>query len=190
MAEALLDIGDGQAKPHIVGKRVSGGRRWYVYAWRGGPLLFKRDGKRPTRQEAVFAAQSANRPKNSLPDRVIDPVKRGRGAVFHRPLFIKELIRLLAESERWTYFISDGKSVKIGAAACVRTRLRTLQTHNPNRLQVLAMVRGGEVLESAYHALFAEHRLRNEWFALAPEIADEIAYLEVLSRKRATPPCD
>lgn len=33
---------------HIVGKRVKTGKRWYVYAWRGGPCIAQFDGARPT----------------------------------------------------------------------------------------------------------------------------------------------
>lgn len=166
--------------PLIVGKNLTTGKRWYVYECRGGPLLFKKDGRKPTREEALMATRDFGRTRAIMPN--IVPMQRPRGTLGHRPKFIGALIKHLKDCDRWTYFISDGRAVKIGAAKCVRSRLKILQAHNPTKLVVLAMVRGGEVLESAYHALFAAHRLDNEWFELVPEVIDEIARLEKATR--------
>jgi len=162
--------------PQIIKKVLADGtNRYYCYAERGGVLLFTRDGAPPSQEEVASAVASLPKPKEAKPE----PTERGRGKGPHRPLFIKELIRLAPSDARWTYFIGEaGGAIKIGAAKCVRTRLKTLQAHNPKQLEVLAMVRGGEVLESAYHSLFAAHRINNEWFVPAPAIMAEIRCLQ------------
>ena len=161
--------------PHIIRRPRAGGDRFYVYAHRGGPLVMQRDGKRPTLEEAAQAVAK-------MPKAV--PVKKGRGINYHRPAFIRELIKVGADSERWTYFIGEGrKRIKIGAAKCVKSRMKILQAHNSRRLRILAVVRSGEPLESAYHSLFAPHRLNNEWFAAHPEIIAEIDYLNKLEKR-------
>ena len=162
--------------PQIIKKVLADGtRRYYCYSERGGVLLFTRDGTRPTPEEAAEAVAALPLPQEAKHEP--EAPRRGNGS--HRPLFIKELIRLAPADARWTYFIGEaGGAIKIGVATCVRARLKTLQAHNPKQLEVLAMVRGGEVLESAYHALFAAHRLNNEWFAPAPAIMTEIRCLQ------------
>lgn len=174
-------------RPHVVRRKLSDGQfRYYCYAFRSGELLFTRDGQKPTRDEAVAAAAIAMHPPVVVANGPREVVKPGRGKGFHRPLFIQDLIKTYENSDRWTYFIgSRGGAVKIGAAKCVRGRLKILQAHNSEPLEVLAMVRGGEVLESAYHALFARHRMNNEWFNPAPEVLAEIDYLGKLSWVRA-----
>jgi hypothetical protein len=90
---------------------------------------------------------------------------------------------------RWVYFISDGVGhVKIGYSVDVQTRLREIQAHNAFPLTVLAVLKGGSEVERALHERFAEHRVRGEWFRLAPEI---IEYLRGLPKPRPRkPPTD
>jgi hypothetical protein len=76
------------------------------------------------------------------------------------------------------YFIGgDEGPIKIGYSIDVNARLRTIQLCSPVRPRVLAIARGGIFRESAYHALFDEHRLHGEWFERAPEIEAEIVRL-------------
>lgn len=43
---------------HVVSKRLATGRRWFVYAWRGGPCLLKHDGEdKPVIDRAILDAQ-------------------------------------------------------------------------------------------------------------------------------------
>lgn len=42
---------------HIVPKPLKAGKRWYVYAWRGGPLLLKADGPKPAITQELLDAQ-------------------------------------------------------------------------------------------------------------------------------------
>lgn len=193
-AQSLRTEESPKVRPHIVRKRVGGEYRYYVYAFRGGPCVLRRDGERPTKDEAqVASAGIYPSPSDVAPQAPsvapFQPVKRGRGITAQRPLFIRELIRLLSDSDRWTYFVADERgAVKIGAAGCVSDRLRILQAHNSGNLRLLAKVRGGEALESAYHSWFAPHRLANEWFALHPEIMAEVEYLYKLGRKSGANP--
>lgn len=150
-----------KVRPHIVCKTLRNGPRYYVYAWRGGPLVLKRDELRPTQEEAIQASVDAHA-------RAVESFVRPR------PIFIQELIEQ-ARSDRWTYFIGTPQTaIKIGAAQCVKARLRTLQASSPFQLEVLAKVRGGEALESAYHSWFAKWRKHGEWFRPHLEILTEI----------------
>lgn len=77
---------------------------------------------------------------------------------------------------RWVYFVADGAGhVKIGHTLDVAARVRELQTCNAFELVVLSVLRGGSETEHALHQRFAEHRVRGEWFRLAPEIVEFIA---------------
>jgi hypothetical protein len=184
MAKAKLapETHSSNLRPHVVRRRIGEDYRYYVYAYRGGPCVFRQDSVRPTMEQARLAALGVHQP----PDRKVIQIKdtkRGRGITAHRPLFIRELVRICAEEERWVYFISDSRgAVKVGAARCVRSRLKILQAHNASTLEVVAMVRGGELLESAYHSWFAPHRLNNEWFAMQGEVVAEIEFLNKLAR--------
>lgn len=42
---------------HVVSKRIKYGTRWYVYAWRGGPLIHKSEGERPVITREILDAQ-------------------------------------------------------------------------------------------------------------------------------------
>lgn len=45
---------------HTVRKRLTGGTRWYIYAWRGGPQIGTQDGERPTiTMDLIRAAEDA-----------------------------------------------------------------------------------------------------------------------------------
>lgn len=73
------------------------------------------------------------------------------------------------------YFITDGKYVKIGMSNNVKGRLDNLQSANPHKLSIALVVPyGGRELELELHAKFAEHRVRGEWFKIAPPITKYI----------------
>lgn len=82
------------------------------------------------------------------------------------------------------YFITDGSGhVKIGWAVNVGNRLAELQSGNPNQLILMASVPGGCSVERDLHRRFAGHRVRGEWFTLAPEIADFIEKIPAAKTK-------
>lgn len=73
------------------------------------------------------------------------------------------------------YFIQAEDAIKIGfTEAGVVKRLRSLQQASPVTLKVVGVMDGGRSHESALHALFEHYRLRGEWFAFAPDIAQYV----------------
>lgn len=83
------------------------------------------------------------------------------------------------------YFIRSPTAVKIGMAKDANRRLTVLQTSHPEELALVATVPGGRELEAEYHARFAEHRVRGEWFAPHPDLLAHIEALGYQPRKAA-----
>lgn len=75
------------------------------------------------------------------------------------------------------YFIRSATAIKIGMAKDAQRRLTVLQTSHPETLELVATCPGGRALEGEYHARFAEHRVRGEWFEPHPDILAEIERL-------------
>lgn len=75
----------------------------------------------------------------------------------------------------FVYFVSDGQFVKIGWTADWRQRMTTIQSANPNKLQILAVCRGSTYRELALHRRFEKHHTQGEWHRLDQEIRDYIA---------------
>ena len=83
------------------------------------------------------------------------------------------LSRLGYDPDKWfaaterndgVYFVKAGRFVKIGFSTNVAKRLAALQTSQPHKLRLLAVVEGDLSTESALHARFAELRHQGEWF--------------------------
>lgn len=74
------------------------------------------------------------------------------------------------------YVISQGDSavVKIGHGGNPKKRLTELQTGSPIQLLLQWTHDGGEELEGHLHVVFAEYRIRGEWFDLTP-LGDAVA---------------
>jgi hypothetical protein len=72
------------------------------------------------------------------------------------------------------YFIRSGQYVKIGVASNPWERLAKFQTATPERLELLAIARGGYKAEQKYHRLFTDFHVRGEWFNYGPAI-EEVA---------------
>jgi hypothetical protein len=81
------------------------------------------------------------------------------------------------------YFVRANDRVKIGKAVNVNNRLSGLQTSSPFNLELVAVAPGGLAEEAAFHAQFAAHRLRGEWF----EWCGPIARLVHSLRTKGTP---
>lgn len=80
---------------------------------------------------------------------------------------------------REVYFIEavgTGR-IKIGVANCARSRLKHLDGPCPVELRLLGVLPTDKAgaLEKELHARFAEHRVKGEWFAAAPELLAFIA---------------
>lgn len=77
-----------------------------------------------------------------------------------------KLLSRQVDSQTTTYFISQGRFVKIGRARNVDDRLRTLQTGSPIELVLECALVGDH--EDELHRFFYETRVRGEWFTLTP----------------------
>jgi len=64
-----------------------------------------------------------------------------------------------------TYFVRAGDKVKIGRSTDVEGRMRSLQTANPHRLELLCVIDGDE--EANWHRYFADRHVGGEWFEIS-----------------------
>jgi hypothetical protein len=74
------------------------------------------------------------------------------------------------------YFIQGqcGGAIKIGYSKKPELRLKELQTGYPDTLRILLMVPGNETDEAAFHTMFADFRLKGEWFKPDPYIVNKL----------------
>lgn len=72
----------------------------------------------------------------------------------------------------YVYFIRSGPTgpIKIGWALDVEQRINTLQTGNPEKIELLGYVTGTVLDEMELHRNFDSVRLRGEWFNPAEEL--------------------
>lgn len=75
----------------------------------------------------------------------------------------------------WIYFIEAGGFIKIGFTTNVPARLASIETSSPHSVTLLRQEPGTMRDEAAYHARFAAHRVRREWFALDGDLAAFLA---------------
>lgn len=78
------------------------------------------------------------------------------------------------------YFVRQSSFIKIGWSKKWRSRVLALQTSSPHEITVLAVYRGGPTLERDLHAMFAQHRVRLEWFS---DCSDIRAYIDANKHK-------
>lgn len=74
----------------------------------------------------------------------------------------------------YVYFIQEGRgehgSIKIGKSNNVDKRLKSLQTGNPRKLTLMALIKcrtpnDAHRLESKFHLMFKNDRVLGEWFS-------------------------
>lgn len=77
------------------------------------------------------------------------------------------------------YLLQDGSSVfyKIGHGY-IPARKSALQTGNPEELDLVLAIPGGEPLEKFLHRVFSNRRVRGEWF----EFPDRVTAASVIFR--------
>ena len=69
------------------------------------------------------------------------------------------------------YFLrSYNEFVKIGTSFQLDERVSKLQTSNPRKLHVQAVLEGSYQTEKGLHELFTKYRVRGEWFKYSEEI--------------------
>lgn len=68
----------------------------------------------------------------------------------------------------------SGGAVKVGHTTMqgLQRRLKALQTAHSETLEVRGLFEGGAWLEAALHQLFADYRLRGEWFSVSSEMLE------------------
>lgn len=89
---------------------------------------------------------------------------------------IGELMSLDRED---AYFILDEKSnaVKIGISWFIEKRLRAIQSCNPNKLKIIAIIPCGD--ENELHCKFEDFWIHGEWFKYEGELK---SYIEKLPK--------
>lgn len=111
--------------------------------------------------------------------------KLGRWWTFDRATmlrFARKYERQQASAERIVrpptrekvYVVRADQHVKIGTTRDVPTRMRSLQTANPGKVELLATLSGDASVEARLHRRFAAQAERGEWFRLEGELASWI----------------
>ena len=90
----------------------------------------------------------------------------------HSPHFTKN------NGKGLVYFIheeGDFKRFKIGYTTKISERLLSLQTGNPDLLVVYKTIENvTKKKETQLHQMFAQYRIRGEWFAINPDMIDKL----------------
>lgn len=68
------------------------------------------------------------------------------------------------------YFIKCGNNIKIGKSIDPWKRLTSLQTGNPESLEILAIAPGGTEFEAGLHIAFGDEAGRGEWFSASDKL--------------------
>lgn len=94
----------------------------------------------------------------------------------------------VAERGAYIYFLrshSDGLPIKIGYARDLSGRLSAIQNGNPHLVVLLAWywAEDYKAAEAALHEQFASHRIRGEWFRLAPTLLAKVSLVAKARRK-------
>lgn len=89
-----------------------------------------------------------------------------------------------ASPECFVYFIQCAPfgPVKIGSSANPANRIRDIQTASPHELRLLCVAVGSERDEKALHAVFAQERIRGEWFRPSERLMNEIERIAMMER--------
>ena len=95
------------------------------------------------------------------------------------------------------YFIAVGEYLKVGFTTTEPAiRMRAVDTHSPIAPRLLTAISGTHATERQWHARFARHRVRREWFRLEPcldvlrdELGVEVDELCGTSRCCVDTPC-
>jgi hypothetical protein len=70
----------------------------------------------------------------------------------------------------YVYWVATKGMAKIGFSSQIVDRVGKLQAQSPTRLRLLAAMPGGRDVERELHQIFAEDRIKGEWFRLSPRL--------------------
>lgn len=81
--------------------------------------------------------------------------------------------------KQFVYIVKCENYIKIGTTNNYKVRLGHIQSHNPFKLEVLAIIvleneTDGYLLESELHKMFSDKRIRGEWFLFDPMVLEHI----------------
>ena len=79
------------------------------------------------------------------------------------------------------YIFRSGKFIKIGYSKTVGSvyrRLATTQTHNPNEVTLIKILKGDITAEHKLHYILDAYRVRGEWFVYDDIVLSMIAQLD------------
>jgi hypothetical protein len=82
--------------------------------------------------------------------------------------------------------VRNAGPVKIGVTSNLPGRLSSLQTGYPQKLVVLARLRGDEADEAKAHAMFEDERLEGEWFERSERVRQ---FIDMVQRREPIDRC-
>jgi len=84
----------------------------------------------------------------------------------------------------YVYFLKCGDLVKIGTTKDLEKRKRQLATGNGKEMKFIYVVLGGKDVEYGYHLMFADDRIKGEWFRA--ETIERFIKRDVMTRQVMT----
>lgn len=78
----------------------------------------------------------------------------------------------------YIYFVATQGMVKIGFSSMILDRVSKLSAQSPSRIRFLAALPGGRNIEKALHEMFADDRVKGEWFKHSPAIREVVKALQ------------
>lgn len=84
------------------------------------------------------------------------------------------------EKQTYVYFMLAGKYIKIGFSNNIHSRMSTLQTGNPSKIQLLCAINGRREEELMLHKKFKDYHYKGEWFHYVAPIKE---YIENIKSK-------
>ncbi len=156
---------DDLSTEDLLSETRSGANRWKnrVY-WTRQRLVGTGDVESPEKGLWALSDQGKNRVEAEWPDwkPVYTELSEGDGEG-------PEEQEMPSKGQMVTYFLRAGDHVKVGKTKDdLRRRVGTLQTGNPEEIEILGWVPGD--VEKAFHAHFDKFRALGEWFYAVPSI--------------------
>lgn len=103
-----------------------------------------------------------------------------------KDILISKRIEIKEKYPGFIYFIQSelGGAIKIGYSGNIKSRLASLQTGYPDKLNILGSMPGTAQEEKRIHNKLKESSLRGEWFNPTIEVMEVLSIINDLSIKR------